>query len=89
MIENTTAVTNIGYAGLAYDSIRRSLDAGKETKESREIRVEKSLEDTKKVQLCPQVYNAQEKIVKHNKGGMYLDIITEYYKKKKHLDVKA
>ena len=89
MIENITAVTNIGYAGLARDSIRRSLDAGKETKEAREARVQKALEEARKVQLCPQVYDAQRKIVEHDKGGMYSDMIIEYYKKEKHLDIKA
>ena len=72
MIENITAVTKIGYAGLAHDSIRRMNDAGKETQEAREIRVQKALEEERK-KVAP-VYDSKGKIIEYCDDGRHLDI---------------
>jgi len=88
MIENITAVTNVGYAGLVCPYIRRRLlDAGKETKQAREVRVQKALEDAMSVRPIPQagdlnrqcnkngeypINPPERKIVKHDDYGTYL-----------------
>lgn len=72
MIENFVAVTNIEYAGLVHAPIRKMQDAGKETPEAREIRVQKVLEEERK-KVLP-IYNSKGKVVEYDKYGRHLDI---------------
>ncbi|MCK5043627.1 hypothetical protein KAR52_01330 [Candidatus Pacearchaeota archaeon] len=58
--------------GYCHNLIRRTMDAGKERPEKKEIRIEKILEDEqKKVQP---IYNTKGQIIEYDKYGRHLDV---------------
>lgn len=93
MINNVTAVTNIGYAGLWDAYIKQMNRVGEEgPKITEDARIQKSLdEERKKVQ---RIYNSQGKIIKPYEEGR-LGIILRQHKegerlrKGKHLNILA
>ena len=70
MIEKL-AITASG-TGIGHTIIRRSLDAGKPTPESKEVKEEKSLEEERK-KVLP-IYGSQGKIIEYDKYGRHLDV---------------
>ena len=56
-------ITSAIRTGYAHTSIRRSLDAGKETPESKKAKEEQALEETKKVRTISQIHEAKGKII--------------------------
>ncbi|HUS48951.1 MAG TPA: hypothetical protein VMZ91_02200 [Candidatus Paceibacterota bacterium] len=63
-------ISIVPYIGFGHNLIRRTLDAGKETQEAREVRVQKALEDARK--KVPPVYNSKGKLVEYNNDGRHL-----------------
>ena len=60
--------------GYCYNLIRRTMDAGKETPETKKAEEERSLEEMKKVQPIQQTYNARGKNIEHVVMGEHVDI---------------
>ena len=60
----------VPYTGFGHTLTRKTLDAGRETKETREIRVQKVLEDARK--KVPPVYDSKGKLVEYDNSGRHL-----------------
>jgi len=80
--------------GILHNLIRRSLDAGKETPESKKAKEEQALEDIQRVQRTSQIYNAKGKIIESNEERVPKTYnargqIIEYNESGRHLDIKG
>ena len=58
--------------GYCHNLIRRTMDAGKERTETKEIRIKKILEEERK--KIQSVYNSKGQIIEYDKHGRHLDI---------------
>jgi len=87
MIENIVTSTNAGFTKFMGEIINKSLNTREETKEAREVRVQKALEEAMSVRPIPQagdlnrqcnkngeypINPPERKIVKHDDYGTYL-----------------
>lgn len=71
MIEEIASI-NAPQTGYCHNLIRRSLDAGKERPENKELRIIKKLkEEREKVQP---VYNSKGKLIEYDKYERHLDV---------------
>ena len=73
MIDYVVAGTNVGHVGLMDTQAKQTNSVRKERPETRDARVQKSLEEErKKVQ---RIYNSRGKIVRGDEGGRHLDLL--------------
>ena len=60
--------------GYCHNLIRRTIDAGEKTPETKKLEETRISDEIKKVQPCSDVYNARGKIIEYYDAGRHLDI---------------
>ncbi len=63
----------VAWIGYGYDRLRRSLDAGKKTREAEEVETQKALEEQSKT-IQP-IYNVKGKLIEYDNSGRHLNIL--------------